>query len=140
MQPGQIIGLDIGQKRTGVARASLAAKLAEPLTVIDTDQLPARLKEIIEQYTPQTIVVGLPRGLENQETQQTTWVRQYVEELKKEFPDIEFCWQDEALTTVSAETGQAKNTTDVDAAAASIILQDFLDTQIRGDEDAKKEE
>lgn len=126
-QPKQLIGLDVGQKRTGIARASSIARLAEPLATVETVQLPEKLREIIEQHRPEVIVVGLPRNLNSDDTEQTRWVRGFVEELKIHFPDMSFRWQDEALTTVAAgHEPHAKKPTEIDARAASIILQDFL--------------
>ena len=49
MQASEIIGLDIGQKRTGIARASSIARLAEPLMTIETEHLIYKLKEVFEK-------------------------------------------------------------------------------------------
>lgn len=126
-EPKQLIGLDVGQKRTGIARASSIARLAEPLATVETAELPVKLKEIFGQYDPQVVVVGLPRNLQSEDTEQTRWVRDFVGKLKSQFPNRTFHWQDEALTTVAAGQGSlAKKPTEIDARAASIILQDFL--------------
>lgn len=125
----ELIGLDIGQKRTGVARASSIARLAEPLTTIETEQLVPKLKDIIDKHQPELIVVGLPRNLQSADTEQTKWVRGIIGDIQSHFLDMHFEFQDEALTTVAAKERLAKNTTEIDAEAASIILQDFLDEQ-----------
>jgi len=126
-EPKQLIGLDVGQKRTGIARASSIARLAEPLMTVETTELPDRLEDIFKRYDPEVVVVGLPRNLKSEDTEQTRWVRSFVERLKAQFPSIVFHWQDEALTTVAAsQAPDDKNPTEIDARAASIILQDFL--------------
>jgi len=131
MDHKQLLGLDVGKARTGVARGSSVARLAEPLTTIESDKLMKKLQELIKQYSVDGIVVGLPRNLDSQDTPQTVWVRNWVTEAKKRI-DKPFYWQDEALTSklaeVQAKTG--KHPADVDALAASIILQDFLDTPV----------
>jgi putative Holliday junction resolvase len=124
----QLLGLDVGIKRTGIARASSAAKLAEPIKTVATDDIWESLKNLIEELQPATIVVGLPRNLKGDDTDQTRWVRLWLTEAKQRFPSIDFILQDEALTTKLAESRAGKKITDVDAHAAAIILQDFLDT------------
>ncbi|MBX4199466.1 Holliday junction resolvase RuvX [Candidatus Saccharibacteria bacterium] len=126
-EPKQLIGLDVGQKRTGIARASSIARLAEPLATVETTELQTKLKELFEQYDPEIVVIGLPRNLNSEDTEQTRWVRDYMKELMSRFPERKFHWQDEALTTVAAgQESNAKKPTEIDARAAAIILQDFL--------------
>ena len=131
VQARELIGLDIGQKRTGIARASSVARLAEPLITVDTEQLIPKLEHIIRKYQPELIVVGLPRNLQSNETEQTKWVRGIIGDIQSHFVDVRFEFQDEALTTVAATEQLAKNTADIDSLAASIILQDFLDEEAR---------
>lgn len=128
MEIEQILGLDVGKKRTGVARASSAAKLAQPLGIIKTDEGFKELKKVVKENEAGTIVVGLPRNLQGDDTAQTAWVRDWVKRAQAEI-DLPFYWQDEALTTKTAELKNLsrKNPIDVDAMAAAIILQDFLD-------------
>jgi putative Holliday junction resolvase len=117
----------VGQKRTGIARASSIARLAEPLATVETTELQTKLKELFEQYDPEIVVIGLPRNLNSEDTEQTRWVRDYAKELMSRFPERKFHWQDEALTTVAAgQEPNAKKPTEIDARAAAIILQDFL--------------
>jgi putative Holliday junction resolvase len=125
----QLLGLDVGLKRTGVARASALARLAEPLVTINTVDVIKTLTQLIEQYNVGTIVVGLPRNLRGDDTAQTTWVRDWVRHAKSKI-DLPFYWQDEALTSKIAEAKQKSYTkkVDIDSLAASIILQDFLES------------
>lgn len=124
-----LLGLDIGTVRTGIARASSRAKIAEPLFSAPTNGLIATLLKLVSQYNIGTIVVGLPRNLEGNNTSQTTWVHQWVEGAKKQL-NVRFFWQDEALTSKIAEASQVrgKKTIDTDALAATIVLHDFLNT------------
>jgi putative Holliday junction resolvase len=124
------LGLDVGLKRTGIARASGAARLSEPLTTVATTSVLKTIKDLAEEYNISAVVVGLPRNLHGYSTQQTNWVREWVVNAKNKI-DLPFYWQDEVLTTRIAEAKKltyGKKVHDVDSLAAAIILQDFLDT------------
>jgi putative Holliday junction resolvase len=129
MDSKQLLGLDVGLKRTGIARASQLARLAEPLVTIPTVDAIKTIKDLIEQYNVGTIVVGLPRSLSGEDTSQTSWVRDWVKHAKTKI-ELPFYWQDEALTSrvAEAKSKSYKRPHDVDSLAASIILQDFLET------------
>jgi putative Holliday junction resolvase len=130
MANDQILGLDIGKNRTGLARASNLAKLAEPLMTVKTSELIKTLEQLIKEHGYSTIV-GLPRNLQGNETSQTQSVRHWVDDARKKLK-ASFYWQDEALTTKMAEAHKLsdgkKSTYGIDAIAAAIILQDFLET------------
>jgi putative Holliday junction resolvase len=125
----QLLGLDVGLKRTGIARASAHARLAEPLITVPTTEVLKTIKNLSEEYNVGTIVVGLPRNLQGNDTQQTTWVRDWVTQIKRKVA-LPFYWQDEVLSSRIAEAKKLsyKRVHDIDSLAAAIILQDFLDT------------
>lgn len=129
MELKEVLGLDIGGARTGVARASMVARIAEPVAVVETDKLFDYLEYCIEKQSVDAVIVGLPRNLQGEETEQTEWVRRWVSEAKSSLKTT-FYWQDEALTSRLAEAQKkaGKRPRDTDALAAAIILQDFLDT------------
>lgn len=126
MEASEFIGLDVGKVRTGMARGSSIAKLAQPLKTLPTEQVIAELKT---HEGLAGIVVGLPRSLDGSETDQTAWVRQWVDAAQKQL-SAPFYWQDEALTSKLAEAKHFNKARikDVDSLAAQIILQDFLDS------------
>jgi putative Holliday junction resolvase len=117
--PQEFIGVDLGAKRVGIARGSSLARIAEPLKTVPAAGALQELAAIVKRYAASGVVVGLPRNLEGKDTGQTQAVRQWVDEAKKDI-SLPFFWQDEALTSVAADGD--------DAVAASVILQDFLDT------------
>lgn len=124
-QPEEFLAIDVGAARVGIARGSSAARLAQPLKTVEAKIAIAELKNLVVENNPAAIVVGLPRGLDGQETQQTQYVRDWLS-LAKDRIKLPFYWQDEALTTqlaASQPTSQPH-----DAVAAAIILQDFLDS------------
>ena len=129
-----LIALDVGTVRIGIARANGIARIAQALTTLPNDnEFGQKLQQIIRDEQCNTLVVGLPRNLQGNETQQTTFVRQFVDSLKLE-GDVTIHFQDEAVSSVAAEaylkkTKKSYTKEDIDAQAARLILQDFLDNQ-----------
>ena len=133
MSSRTIIGLDVGTKRIGVAVADPSVGIAVPFITIDVDgnELQA-IAEIIVSEGADTIVVGYPRNQSGEKTAQTAEVEFFAENLKDMVPHIVF--QDESLTSVLAEPhlkahNRPYTKSDIDAQAATIILQDFLEGQ-----------
>lgn len=137
--PSSVLGLDVGAQRIGVAAASLAAGLARPLTTLQNDDgfLPA-LRSIIETENAEALVVGLPRGLDGQHTDQTRAVEAFTDELRQNC-SLPVHLQDEAVTSKQAEAelqsrGKPYERGDIDALAATYILEDWLAGQARQEE------
>lgn len=132
MSSASIISLDVGQKRIGVAVADVSIRIAVPFQTIEVDgkELEA-IAEVVIQEDADTIVVGYPRNQMGESTTQTSYVETFAKQLEDIAPTIVF--QDESLTSVLAEE-QLKahkkpyTKADIDAAAAAIILQDYLET------------
>lgn len=127
-----VLALDVGDKRIGVAIASLDARIATALTFIEVEKCDVvkRIAELISDYEADILVVGLPRGLSGQETEQTKKVRKFVDELESGI-SIPIHLQDEAGTSLLAEKElQAKRKNysrgDIDALSATLILDDWL--------------
>ncbi|HEX5394837.1 MAG TPA: Holliday junction resolvase RuvX [Candidatus Saccharimonadales bacterium] len=131
MEAKEILGLDLGDKRTGIARASSIAKLAEPLKSVAAEEACSVLKRYIAEHDVQAIAIGLPRSLSGADTAQTASARQWVKDAQQKI-DVPFYWQDEALTSREARAKSSelrtKSSIDEHALAAAIILQDFLDS------------
>jgi len=131
------LGLDIGEKRTGVAISDPQGRFALPLTVISHSRQDAALNDIVElarQYDIGQIIVGLPYSLNGSLGQQAHKVKALAQRLSSLAGlDVEL-W-DERLSTVAAdrlltEAGvkKAKKKQHRDAIAAAIVLQGFLDS------------
>lgn len=122
--------MDVGAKRTGVARASSVARIAEPLKSVLTEDAVNTLQKYAREHKVEAIAIGLPRNLSGEDSRQTAWVREWVDKAKKQI-EMALYWQDEALTSREAAKHQTSNikhqNTDEHALAAAIILQDFLD-------------
>jgi len=126
-----LVGLDIGAQRVGVAIASLVARLPRPLiTLQQGDDFMPSLERIITEEAVGALVIGWPRGLDGQTTTQTKLTEAFSRQLKEHF-QLPIYMQDEALTSKKAERelqarGKAYARSEVDALAATYILEDFL--------------
>jgi putative Holliday junction resolvase len=127
---GRYLGIDVGVKRVGLATADPEARVAHAWQTIE----PARLVEVIKTQGPfAEIVVGLPRNLAGTDTAQTLAVRRFCDDTLGAQLGIDPVFQDEAATSSVAEaelraSGRSYTKADIDAQAAAIILQDYLDT------------
>lgn len=123
-----ILSLDVGERRVGVAIASLIARFPRPLTTLDnTDEIWSQIKNLVAEHDVDTLVIGLPRNLSGDETAQTQYVRTFTEKLT----GYTVVFQDEALTSHKAEQeltakGKPYSKGDIDALAATYILEDYL--------------
>lgn len=132
-KPETILALDVGTQRIGVARAYLDALFPQALTTLDEPvEFMDAIAEICSRERAGAVVIGLPRGLSGQETGQTRAVREFGAQLEARL-DIPVYWNDEAVTSVAAETelkarGKPYTKAEVDALAAVFILEDFIST------------
>lgn len=133
----RVIGLDIGEKRVGVAVSDPGRRVATPVTVLDAAQL-ARdvrpLTRIIDDYEARLIVVGLPLTLEGAEGPQAARVRSFADRLSGILA-VPIRFADERLSSVEAgrrmrEAGadERRQRGAKDMVAASIFLQSYLDS------------
>lgn len=129
-QTKDYIAIDLGAVRCGIARASAAARLPEPLPVVPTPKLKDLLQEMVDDGQVEAVIIGLPRNLSGEDTAQTAWVREQAKKLTAPL-SVPVYFQDEALTTAAAKerlVGEGDKI-ELDSEAAAIILQDFLDTK-----------
>jgi putative holliday junction resolvase len=128
-----LLALDVGERKIGVARASAIAKIAEPLITLANDaSFASKLDQLISEHSVDTLVVGLPRGMNGQDTAQTEYVKQFIDSLNVSSKVV---LQDEAVTSVMAEqqlkeAGKPYTKEDIDAVAASLILNDYLQEKL----------
>ena len=131
---GSAMGLDVGSRRIGVALARSDTRLAQPLLTLNRSETTLEdIKKLIAEHNVSHIAVGLPRSLDGNITQQTRDTIVFINQLK-EITTVPVVEQDEALTSKQAESElieRAKPYTksDIDALAATYILQDFLGEQ-----------
>lgn len=128
---GNILALDVGTVRIGLAIASAETRLPRPLTTLSSgESFSEQLISLIDKEVVTCLVIGLPRGLDGQETSQTGLVRDFAKDIDK-LVTLPIYFQDEALSSARAKTElQARKKpyakSDVDALAATFILEDYL--------------
>ncbi len=129
----RVIGLDVGEKRIGVAKADTNIRIATPVGFFNVDGTEwAMIDRIARMNNTNFFVLGLPRSNEGNETKQSMFVRQFAKKLTEKIPNAKIRFQDESLTSVQAEERlkmrkKAYEKGDIDAEAATIILQDFVE-------------
>ena len=140
----RIAGLDVGERRIGVAVSDSTGTLARPVGVVRTsgldgdalDRTAAELARLAaEDDGLSALVVGLPRRLDGSANEMTPRVQAFAQTLGRR-TSLPVVLQDERLTSLEAESRLAIREKDwrvrkqrLDAAAAAIILQDYLDNQ-----------
>jgi putative Holliday junction resolvase len=126
-----LLALDVGERRIGVAMASLQARIASPhTTLLRGDTSLDDIQALVDQHQAALVVVGLPRGLDGQHTAQTKAVEAFKAELDRVL-SVPIHWQDEAVTSRQAEAeliarGKPYKKGDIDALSATYILEDFM--------------
>lgn len=140
----RIVGLDVGKRRIGVAISDATLTLARPVAVLrpaslEADALPLVAAEIArlaaEEDGVSSIVVGLPRRLDGSATDMTARVSAFAADVGR-VTQLPVVLQDERLTSREAESRLALTDKNwrtrkqrLDAAAAAVILQDYLDVR-----------
>jgi putative Holliday junction resolvase len=128
----KMLGLDLGDKWTGIAISDALGITARPLTTVATYDLAAQLAIIIQEEGIATIVVGDPKTLKGTESDQTKKVHAMVDELKNQFPAINWVWWDERNTSEqAAHLMRPKNKEDKlasHAVAAALLLMGYLNS------------
>ena len=131
----RIMAFDYGTKRIGIAVTDPLQIIATGLTTVESPKLINFLKDYFKKETVELILIGDPKGLNDEDTHATPLVKQVINRLKKEFPSIPLQTVDERYTSKMASRAmidmgmkkkQRQNKALVDEIAATIMLQDYL--------------
>ena len=137
----RVVGIDLGERRIGVAVSDVSGTLARPLKTIErsgsdgdaVEQVYALVAEVAAEDGVASVVVGMPARLDGSPSPQTLRIRQMVALLAARL-QMPVWTQDERLSSHEAderlslrEKDWRKRKAKLDAAAAAVILQDFLD-------------
>ncbi len=134
----RILGLDVGDATVGIAASDELLLTAQGVETIRRKSLEhdlKRLGELMEQYSTNRLLVGLPKNMNGTEGDRCAIVRDFAEKIKAEYPDTEITFWDERLSTVAAaksliaaDVSRAKRKKVIDKMAAVFILQGYLDS------------
>lgn len=130
----RILALDVGDKRIGVAVSDPFGFSGSPLgTFLNNKDFFKKLEEIINQYKPTKIVIGLPLTLSGEEGEQAKKTKNFAKKLQKYFPNIPIELEDERFTTDIAEErlsvllkNKKKKKQKLDSISAIVILESYL--------------
>lgn len=136
------LGLDLGTKTLGVAVSDKTGLIATSLTILrhdnDYDFLIEELKKIIKEKEIETIVLGLPKNMNNTIGERGEMVLSFKEKLE-ESTNLPVILEDERLTTkvaenilITADISRKKRKKVIDKMAANVILQSYLDRRNNG--------
>ncbi len=134
---GRLLALDYGTKRTGIAISDTLKIIANGLTTVPTHTLLNYLKSYLEKEDVECIVVGLPKQMNNEYSDNMKHIRPFVNKLKSLYPTIPVVLYDERFTSVLAQktiidAGLKKkdrqNKALVDEVSAVIILQSYMES------------
>ena len=133
----RIMGLDIGDRTIGIAVSDLLGYTAQGIETIRRKSLQAdmiRLHELVDDYSVDMIVAGLPKNMDGTQGVRCDIVKEFMEKVQEEFPDMEISFWDERLSTVAAaksliaaDVSRARRRKVIDKMAAVYILQGYMD-------------
>ncbi len=136
----RILAIDYGAKRVGLAVTDPLQLIASPLDTVHSKDLVDYIKKYIEKEAVEAFVVGMPKKLDNTDTNATQMAKGCVTILRKNFPDISIHLQDERFTSQMAMSAMIaggvkkkdrQNKANIDKLSATIILQSFLERSSR---------
>lgn len=134
----RILAIDYGRKRTGIAVTDPMQIIANGLTTVPTHELMDFLLKYVAQEKVERIVVGHPKQMNNEDSENMKYIKPFVEQLKKKLPDMLVELVDERFTSVLAhqamlDGGLKKKARQdkalVDEISATIILQSYLESR-----------
>ncbi len=127
MNKQKILGIDFGEKRIGIAVSDESGSMAFPVSVIaNTSHLAEKIEKIAKEKGAKEIVVGESRDYKGEANKTLKKAQELADTLKKKGFVVIF--EPEFMTSVQAERLQGKNDM-IDASAAALILQSYLDKQ-----------
>lgn len=133
----RIVAIDYGNKRTGLAVTDPLKIIATALTTVEGKEVIKFLKEYTGREEVEAFVLGMPKTLSNEDSENAKYVRIFAENLKKEFPTIPLHLADERFTSSIAKQSMIdggmkkkdrRQKENVDKISATLILQTFLES------------
>lgn len=137
---GQIMAIDYGKKRTGIAVTDDMQIIASGLDTVETAKIFDFLKNYFSENQVETIVVGLPTDLKGNISEVETDIQKFIENFTKQYPQIPVERLDERFTSKMAsffisQSGKSRKERQskelIDKVSATIILQNFLEQKQR---------
>ena len=137
---GRLMAVDYGRKRTGIAVTDELQLIANALTTVSSKDLIPFLKDYFSREKVDVIVIGEPRQMNNEASEAAIYIEPFIRQLRKVFPGLRIDRMDERFTSKMAfqtmlDAGLGKqdrrNKSLIDSISATIILQSYMESQIR---------
>jgi putative Holliday junction resolvase len=135
---GRVLALDVGERRIGVAISDPTGIVARPLTKIKRSSRQADFEaigQLVHEHSVERVLVGLPLSLDGTEGPQARTTRRYAQALQETLSvPLEF-WDERYSTSTAQDILRARGVRgrdsrqEIDATAAAVILQSYLDAQ-----------
>jgi len=135
---GRILAIDYGLKRTGIAVTDPLQIIATALETVETSTLINFLKNYFQKETVDEVVIGMPKKLNNEDSDTASEIRKFIELFKKSFSSMMIKEVDERFTSKIAQqamiTGGMKKKNrqvkgNVDKISATLILQSYMQSK-----------
>ena len=136
---GQILAVDFGKKRCGLAATDDLRIIASGLDTVETSVLMEYLRKYFEKNSVDEVVIGLPTDLKGNMSEVEEDIQKFIEELKNEFPEVSVERFDERFTSKIAsyfisQSGKNKKQRQekglIDKVSATLILQQYLEQKL----------
>ena len=136
---GQILAVDFGKKRCGLAATDDLRIIASGLDTVETSVLMECLKKYFEKNIVDEVVIGLPTDLKGNMSEVEQDIQKFIEEFKSEFPEVSVVRFDERFTSKIAsyfisQSGKNKKQRQekglIDKVSATLILQQYLEQKL----------
>ena len=133
---GRILAIDYGRKRTGLAVTDILRITANPLLTIETKDLINWLSDYFTKEKVDEVVIGHPTQMDGSDSESMNYIRPFMGNFKKQFPEMPITMYDERFTSVLAHQAMLaggmkkkdrQNKAVVDKIAACIILEGYLE-------------
>lgn len=134
----RLLAIDYGAKRSGIAVTDPLKIIATALDTIPTHQLTDFLKKYTSTEQVEAFVVGMPKKLDNTDSENAARVATFVKSLQKAFPEIPVHLHDERFTSSMAlqsmiasgsKKSDRRDKGNIDKVSATIILQSFMESR-----------
>ena len=134
----RILAIDYGKQRTGIAVTDILQIIANGLTTVPTTELTDFLINYVEREPVERIIVGYPKQMNNEDSENMKRITPFVNMLRKKLPHIPVEMVDERFTSVLAHQAMIdgglkkkarQNKALVDEISATIILQSYLESK-----------
>ncbi|MEA5044020.1 MAG: Holliday junction resolvase RuvX [Petrimonas sp.] len=134
----RLLAIDYGKKRTGIAVSDPLQIIANGLTTVETAKIFDFLKSYLAKEEVEKVIIGLPRQMNNEASENLPRIEQFADQLRKLYPNLDIGYFDERFTSKMAQQTMIdgglkkkdrRNKALIDEISATIILQGYMESR-----------